>query len=1017
MKFTRRRAWSGSPSATWATVCWLLLVVGAALPAFAAGPVNAAETQVLSGTLHVSIADDFAHGKAHLHYVLQTDAGKYVEVTFQSAPAKTLQSGATVRLRGHLDRQRLVVPANATIERLATPTPSSTPQVLPAVQKRRVLVMLADIVDNNAVTTSVDATCDGIEDDTTRIMFGGPGETVDGVTLESSFGLEGIGGATYPGSAVDVVRVLVNQATPFGTSCDPYGWATAADAAATTAGVTLGNYQHRMYVLPPNVGCSWGGLGEVGCGDNCRAWEATYSYYPCGTRGAHAHELGHNRGMMHASTDLDNDGNIDSEYGDHSDFMGSNFDELQHNNGPHKAQMGWVDAATIVDATAGGVYTLSALELASAPFPQVLKLVPPSGAPIYVSYRAPIGYDVSMPHGEDYLSRTSVHRWAGGYENTLLLARLADDGIFGDPNLSVRIRQVSHDATTAQVEVTVLPSPYLSLSDPVIAEGQAGTTTAVFTLSLSTIAAWPVTATVQTYDGTATAGSDYQAIDWATVTIPAGASSATFPVTVYGDTADEANEHFELILIGLTGAVYDDSVADATIINDDVVLSVADASLTEGDSGQKSMVFTLSLSRASTATVGFRFTTSNGTASAGPDFVAATSAERFMTAGQTSRTLTVPINGDTTIEPTETINFTLSNLSNAQPGDTQAVGFIINDDGPVISINDVAVGEGASGTKEMTFTVRLSKVSAAPVTYNIATSGGDAIAGDDYVALNLTSQVIAAGQLSRTHSVTINGDGTIEPTEVFFINVRQPVGASVWDGQGIGYLLNDDGPTLSVPDASVAEGNSGTKVMTFTVALAQVAAVPVTYSIATASASAAAGSDYTAVNLINQTIPAGELTKTHQVVVSGDTAVEANESFTLTLSNAVGATLYDRQALGFIYNDDGPTLSVNDAVITEGNANTKFATFTVTLSQVAAIPVSYTIATSNGTATAGADYVARALAGETIPAGQLAKTFTVTINGDTAVEANETFKVTLGNPSAGATLFKNIGNGTITNDD
>jgi hypothetical protein len=286
------------------------------------------------------------------------------------------------------------------------------------------------------------------------------------------------------------------------------------------------------------------------------------------------------------------------------------------------------------------------------------------------------------------------------------------------------------------------------------------------------------------------------------------------------------------------------------------------------------------------------------------------------------------------------------------------------------------------------------------------------------VATTQANQVIPQGQLSKTQTVVINGDTTVEPTEVLLAYVRQPVGASVWDGQGTGYLLNDDGPTLSVPDASVGEGQSGSKMMNVIVQLSQVAATDVVFGIATANVSATSGSDYTGFNLANQIIPAGQTSKVFQVPVAGDTTVEQNESFLVTLApNPVGATLYDRQAIATIYNDDGPTLSVNDVSISEGNSGTKVATFTVTLSQAAAGPVSYNIATSNLTATAGSDYVAKALNSETIPAGQLSKTFAVTLNGDTSVEANETFRVTLSNISVGATLFKFTGTGTITNDD
>jgi hypothetical protein len=939
-------------------------------------------------------------------------------VHFDGAPPASLHSGVRVRLHGRVDGAMLRVPDRRdAVEVFALPAADAA--VLPASQKRRVLAILTDIRDSNAVTTAVDPRCDGIDDQTAGLMFGGPsgGETVDGAYLDSSYGLEGIGGATYPGGPTDVVRVLIDQASPYGSVCDPYAWAEAADAAATTAGVNLAGYQHRLYVLPQNVGCPWGGLGQVECGDNCRAWESTYSYFPCGTRGAHAHELGHNRGMLHSSTDVNNDGTVDGEYGDYSDFMGGNVDELQQNNAPHKLKLGWVDQANVVDATIGGTYTLSALELASAPFPQVLKLVPQAGNPVYLSYRAGIGYDATMPYSDNYLGRTSVHRWAGGWENTLLLATLGNGVTFGDAGLGVGIRQTAHDAQTATVVITHFPTPSLAVTSPSVAEGNAGSRQVTFNFTLSAPVPWPVIVQVQTQDGTATGGSDYRSIA-TNFEIPAYSTIVAFPVDIYGDTAVEGNETFQLAITGINGATSPASAYTATIYDDESILTLGDASIAEGNSGTKLLTFTATLSAPAGGPVAFWASTADGTATAGSDYVARSNVQLSIPAGQLSRTFNVTLNGDTTVEPTETLLLNLAQVIGATAGDVQGVGYVINDDGPLLSINDVAVGEGDAGTKVMTFTVSLSQVAPGPVSYNIASAGGDAVEGVDYVALNLTNQVIPQGQLSKTHSITINGDTTVEPTEVILVNVRQPVGASVWDGQGTGYILNDDGPTLSVPDASVAEGNSGSKLMNVTVLLSQATASDVTFSIATANGSATSGSDYTGFNLTNQTIPAGQTSKVFQVPVSGDATVEPNETFTVTLgANPLGATLYDRQGIATIYNDDGPTLSVNDVTIGEGNAGTKVATFTVTLSQVAAAPVTYNIATSNVTATAGSDYVAKSLVGESIPAGQLSKTFTVTINGDAAVEPNETFRVTLSNVSGNATLFKFTGTGTITNDD
>src|SRR5207248_2383831 len=143
-----------------------------------------------------------------------------------------------------------------------------------------------------------------------------------------------------------------------------------------------------------------------------------------------------------------------------------------------------------------------------------------------------------------------------------------------------------------------------------------------------------------------------------------------------------------------------------------------------------------------------------------------------------------------------------------------------------------------------------------------------------------------------------------------------------------------------------------------------------------------------------------------------------NETFTVTLSSPSGATIADGSGTGTITNDDQaalPTLRINDISVTEGNSGTKSATFTVTLSAAANGPVTVNFATANGTATAGSDYVART-GTLTFPAGTTTQPIAVTINGDTTVEPNETFTITLSAPQ-GATLADASGTGTIVNDD
>jgi len=223
--------------------------------------------------------------------------------------------------------------------------------------------------------------------------------------------------------------------------------------------------------------------------------------------------------------------------------------------------------------------------------------------------------------------------------------------------------------------------------------------------------------------------------------------------------------------------------------------------------------------------------------------------------------------------------------------------------------------------------------------------------------------------------------------------------------------------SLALADVSVSEGNSGTRLATFRVRLSAASGSPVTYTIATANGTATAGSDYVAKSLSGQSISAGATSKTFTVTINGDTAIEPNETFTVSVSNVVGASVSDGQAMGTIKNDDCYCLSIANVTISEGNSGAKQATFTVRLSQAAPGNVTYNIATADSTASSSSgDYVASSLVGQSISAGQLSKAFNVAINGDTVVETNERFKVNISNV-AGATVSDAQAVGTINNDD
>ena len=129
-------------------------------------------------------------------------------------------------------------------------------------------------------------------------------------------------------------------------------------------------------------------------------------------------------------------------------------------------------------------------------------------------------------------------------------------------------------------------------------------------------------------------------------------------------------------------------------------------------------------------------------------------------------------------------------------------------DPPSVSINDVSVAEGNSGTVNAVFTVRSSYAVDTAVTLNYSTAPGTATAPGDYVATSGTL-TIPAGTTAAAVSVPVQGDGTFEPDEAFFVNLSNPSNATIADGQGVGTIRNDDSPSA---DLALTKAASATHV-------------------------------------------------------------------------------------------------------------------------------------------------------------------------------------------------------------
>lgn len=347
------------------------------------------------------------------------------------------------------------------------------------------------------------------------------------------------------------------------------------------------------------------------------------------------------------------------------------------------------------------------------------------------------------------------------------------------------------------------PPPTVTIEDVTLNEGNSGSANAVLAVSLSAVSVNTVTVNYATANDSALAGSDYTAASDTLVFSP-GQTTKNISVPVTGDTTFEGNEIFSVNLTSATNAIIADSQGHVRINNDDSApqpaLTINDVSLGEGNSGVTNFVFTVSLSHAGSSTVTVNYNTGNGTAFAGSDYVAHNSNVTFDT-GQTSKTISVAVNGDTSAENDETFVINLLSATGAVIVDSQGLGIINDDDAtnqPSLTINDISVPEGNSGFTSFVFTVNLSAVAANTVTVNYVTANNTAESGSDYNTANGTL-TFSPGQTTKTVSVPVIGDTTVESNETFFLNLSNASNAIIGDSQALGFINNDDAAPAPTP--------------------------------------------------------------------------------------------------------------------------------------------------------------------------------------------------------------------------
>ncbi|WP_283215008.1 beta strand repeat-containing protein, partial [Methylobacterium trifolii] len=591
------------------------------------------------------------------------------------------------------------------------------------------------------------------------------------------------------------------------------------------------------------------------------------------------------------------------------------------------------------------------------------------------------------------------------------------------------------------------PAPTIAISDVTVSEA-AGTAT--FTITRTGATEVPITVDYRTADGTAVAGSDYTSTSGTLTFAPSLAATATQTVTVSltNDALFEGAEQFALNLSNAVGATIADAQGIGTIIDDDTAVPVVTTSAGTTAAQEQVAVAVdpnLTLTDLDSATLAGATVSLTGgyagaedvlaftnTSAATYGSIAASYAAGVLTLSGTGttaqyqaalRAVTYTDSSDTPATATRTISFTASDGTNTSPAATRSLSVAAVNDAPVLA-SDGQISLVQGGTVPVTVAdLTASDVdnTAAQLSYTVTgTTRGQVLVNGTALLANgtFTQTQLAAGQ------VGFRQDGSTDTSAGFTITVSD--GTAVTGPRTVAATVDTTPPAIAITSGPVtlAEGNAGTTAFAYTLTrtgnlnLASTA----TYAVTGTGANPADAGDFGgSLPTGTANFAVGASTAMVTVLVSGDTAFEANEGFTLALTGATNATADTATtAAGTITNDDPvPVFAIANAPgVTEGGQ----LVYTVTRTGDAQASQSVTVTTgaAGDTATANADYTARTQV-LTFAQGQTSATFTVATTDDSLYEGAtpETVTATLSAATGGATISTTNGSatGTIADND
>lgn len=525
-----------------------------------------------------------------------------------------------------------------------------------------------------------------------------------------------------------------------------------------------------------------------------------------------------------------------------------------------------------------------------------------------------------------------------------------------------------------------------------------------------------VTATVNLANGTAIAPGDYNNTP-IIVTFADKESYKVVNVPIVDDSLLENNETINLSLANPTGGASLGTLSSAllTIIDNEPkpgTFAFSRPTFSVNENGTPVTAVTINRTAGTAGSASVRVTPSNGTAIAPGDYSASPITVSFA-AGQTTKTVVIPIVNDTLAEAYETVNLTLSNPSSGALLGTQTTSVLtILDDEPkpgTLSFSSTNYSVNENGTPINSIVISRINGSLGNVGVTLTTSAGTATTPSDYSNTTITVS-FAAAQTSRTVTIPVVNDTLVEADETIRLTIANPTGGAILGTPATSTLTIVDNDAkrgqIAFSRAAYTVNENGTPVSAVIINRTLGSDGAINVRVTPSNGTALSGGDFNNA-AITVSFAAGQTTQTVSIPVVNDSAIELAETINLTLSNPSSSAVLGTQTtsvLTIIDNDTKPgVIQFADTDFAVGEDGSAISSILLVRTGGNNGVVGARVNLSNGTATAPGDYNGNPIL-VTFANGENFKIVNVPIVNDSLAETDETVNLTLTTPTGGASL-------------